>query len=105
MRQYRSTKSNSFREVDVNPQERKRRLLFILHRGLVETRLLAQGKKTEQLFDLADALEIIPGHVDRWNDRNLEAVRFSLKNYRDKYPSPSFDYVRYLDADPLPERF
>ena len=89
----------------MNTQERQRRLLFILHRGLVESRLLAQGNKVEQLFDLADALEIIPGHVDQWDDRNLDAVRFSLKNYRDKYPSPSFDYLRYLDIDPVPERF
>jgi hypothetical protein len=86
-------------------QERQRRLLFILHRGLVEARLLAQGKKIDQLFDLADALEIIPGYTDRWEDRNLEDVRFVLKNYRDKYPSPSFDYLRYLDVEPVPESF
>jgi hypothetical protein len=86
-------------------QERQRRLLFILHRGLVEARLLAQGKKIEQLFDLADALEIIPGHANRWDDRSLEVVRFSLKKYRDKYPSPSFDYLRYFDVDPVPEHF
>jgi hypothetical protein len=86
-------------------QERQRRLLFILHRGLVEARLLAQGKKMDQLFDLADTLEIIPGFADRWEDRNIEAVRFALKNYRDKYPSLSFDYLRYLDVDPVPEHF
>lgn len=89
----------------MDTHERQRRLLFILHRGLVEARLLAQGKNIEQLFGLADALEIIPGSIDRWDDRNLEDVRYCLKNYRDKYPSPSFDYVRYLDTDLPPAKF
>lgn len=89
----------------MSTHEWQRRLLFILHRGLVEARLLAQGKKAKQLFDLTDALEIIPGQVDRWDDHNLEVIRFSLKKYRDKYPGPSFDYLRYLDTDPVPESF
>jgi hypothetical protein len=37
-------------------QEIQHRLLFILHRGQVGARLVAQAKKPEQLFDLADAL-------------------------------------------------
>ena len=86
-------------------QELQRRLLFIVHRGLVEARLLAQAKKHEQLFDLADALEPVPGYMDNWDDRHLEIIRFNLKKYRDKYPSPSFDYSRYLDVDPPPQRF
>lgn len=86
-------------------QELQRRLLFIIHRGLVEARLLAQAKKPEQVFDLADALEPIPGYMDNWDDRYLEIIRFNLKKYRDKYPSPSFDYLRYLEVDPPPQRF
>jgi hypothetical protein len=86
-------------------QELQRRFLFILHRGLVEARLLAQAKKHEQLFDLADALESLPSYMANWEDRHLEVIRFNLENYRKKYPSPSFDYLRYLDTDPLPERF
>jgi len=43
------------------PEDTKLRLLFILHRGLVEVRLLAGGNKTKQVFDLADALELISG--------------------------------------------
>ncbi len=89
----------------MNQQELYRRLLFILHRGLVEARLLAQAKKHEQLFDLADALESLPSYMDKWDDRHLEIIRFNLRKYREKYPSPSFDYLRYLDADAPPERF
>ena len=89
----------------MNHQELQRRLLFILHRGLVEARLVAQAKEHEQLFDLADALESLPSYMDHWDERNLETIRFNLRKYREKYPSPSFDYLRYLDVDPLPERF
>jgi hypothetical protein len=86
-------------------QEIRRKLLFILHRGLVEARLLAQAKKHDQLFDLADAFEPIPAYMDNWQDSHLEAIRFNLGNYRNKYPNPSFDYLRYLDIDPTPPRF
>jgi len=86
-------------------QELQRRLLFILHRGLVEARLLAQAKKHQQLFDLTDALESLPSYMDNWEERHLETIRFNLENYRKKHPSSSFDYLRYLDIDPLPERF
>ena len=85
--------------------ELQRRLLFIIHRGLVEARLLAQAKKHEQLFELTDTLEPVPGYMDNWDERHLELIRFNLQKYRDKYPSPSFDYFRYLDVDPPPQRF
>ena len=78
-------------------QEIKHRLLFILHRGLAEARLLAQAKKHDQLFDFADNFEPIPAYMDNWQDSHLEAIRLNLKTYRSKYPNPAFDYLRYLD--------
>jgi len=89
----------------MNRQELERRLLLILHRGWVEARLLAQGQKHQQLFDLADALEPVPGYMDRWEEEHLEAIRFNLKTYRQKHPGSSFDYLRYLDVDPPPGLF
>jgi hypothetical protein len=89
----------------MHQQELKRRLLFILHRGLVEARLHAQAKKHQQLFDLADALEPIPGYIDRREEQHLKAVRFNLKTYQEKHPDSSFDYLRHLDIDPPPGRF
>jgi len=89
----------------MNQDELKRRLLFIMHRGLVEARLLAQAQKHQQVFDLADALEPLPGYIEDSETNHLEAIRFNLKTYREKYPSPSFDYLRYLDIDPTPGRF
>jgi hypothetical protein len=88
----------------MNPEDVRVRLLFVLHRGLVEARLLAQARKHEQLFDLADALEPIPGYMSRWEESHLSAIRFNLKTYRDKHPSSSFDYLQYLDGTLL-ERF
>jgi hypothetical protein len=86
-------------------QELERRLLFVLHRGFVEARLLATVHKHRQIFDLADALEPIAGYMDRWEEQHLPVIRFNLANYRKKYPNPSFDYLGYLDIDPQPERF
>ena len=82
-----------------------RRLLFILYRGLTEVRNLALGKDNEQISDLADALEILPSLMDRWEDDHLELVRFVLKTYQDKYPGGSFDYLAALDKYPPPDRY
>jgi hypothetical protein len=84
------------------PEDIKLRLLFILHRGFVETRLLAGADKSKQVFDLADALELIPGMLKNWNDGDLEQVRSLLKTYQDKYPKGGFDFLtRLSDQNPL----
>lgn len=85
--------------------EPKRRLLSILHRGFVEARLLASAEKHQQLFDLADALETIPGCIDHWQDEHFDSIRFNLRTYREKYGSQAFDYLAYLEDYPPPERF
>ena len=85
--------------------ELQRRLLYILHLGLVEARSLARTpNSSEQLFDLTDALENLPSYIDHWEDWKMELIRFGLERYDQKYHS-SFDYLRYLDVDPPPERF
>ena len=82
----------------------KKRLLHILHRGFVEARLLASAGNHQQLFDLADALETIPGCIDQWQDEHLDSIRFNLRTYQEKYPQ-AFDYLAYLEDYPPPERF
>ena len=89
----------------MNPQELQWRLLFIMHRGFVEARLLAQAQKYQQIFDLADALEPIPSYMYRWEDQHLEAIRFNLRTYQNKHPNSSFDYLRHLEHDPPPDLF
>jgi len=84
------------------PEDIKLRMLFILHRGFVETRLLAGADKSMQVFDLADTLELIPGMLKNWNDGDLEQVRSLLKTYQDKYPKSGFDFLsRLSDQNPL----
>jgi hypothetical protein len=80
------------------------RLLFILHRGFVEVRLLAGAGKNNQVFDLADALELIPGMLKNWHDEDFEQVLLLLKTYQDKYPVGGFDFLARL-RDHLPLAF
>lgn len=82
------------------------RLLFILHRGWVEARLLAQGQQWQQLYDLTDALEPLPAALTRWNDDELDATRFNLTAYETKYPENTFHYSHYLNlTTPPPPSF
>ena len=74
----------------------QRRLLFILHRGLVELRLLAHSKSQQQAFDLADALEPLPGWMVEWTAEHLNSLREQLEGYARKYPD-AFGYKDYLD--------
>lgn len=78
------------------PSDIQRRLLFILHRALVEARLLAQAGKTQQVHDLTDAVEPLPGWMAAWKDEYLEAVRFNLETYLTKYPD-AFGYLDFID--------
>jgi hypothetical protein len=80
----------------------QRRLLFIVHRGLVEVRLLAQAGKNTQAYDLADALEPIPGWIVLWKEEHLDDVRANIATYAAKYPD-AFGYLDFLDKfDPPP---
>lgn len=82
------------------------RLLFILHRGWIEARLLSQRQAWQQLYDLTDALEPLPAAISRWNDQELEATRFNLNAYEKKYPENTFKYSQYLDlTSPPPPSF
>ena len=84
------------------PEDIRLRLLYILHRGLVEIRLLAGANRSQQAFDLADALELIPGMLKDWHDDDTKQVRSLLKTYHDKYPVGDFDFLARLgDKPPL----
>jgi hypothetical protein len=57
----------------------RKKLLYILHRGLIECRLLAMSpQKDSQIHDLADALENIPNLMIAWNDSFLAGVEREL---------------------------
>jgi hypothetical protein len=63
-----------------------------------------KGAGHEQIAELADALEILPGFVNRCNEDDNDMTRFVLKNYQDKYHS-SFDYPARFDRYDAPERY
>ncbi len=83
----------------------KRRLLYMLHLGFVETRSLALAQRHQQLFDLADAMELLPGAIDAPTAEQLELIRSSLRGYKGKHPEAAFEYLKYLDWEDIPERF
>jgi hypothetical protein len=86
------------------PTDLHRRLLFILHRALVESRLLAQAGRAQQVLDLADALEPLPGWMAAWKDEYLDAIRSNLETYAKKYPS-AFCYLDFIDRYEPPSGF
>lgn len=83
----------------------QRRLLFVLHRGLVEARQLSLAHRTDQLFDLADALEPIPGCLTEDCCGRLDEIRSNLQAYEERYHGSCFEYLPYLADWPAPERF
>lgn len=76
----------------------QRRFLYILHRGLVEVRLLSGAGRHQQAFDLADAPETLPAWMQDWQEAYLCELRLNLKTYATKYPD-AFDYFGILDGN------
>jgi hypothetical protein len=91
--------------VEQNPDDLARRLLFILHWGLVEARNLALSAGHHQIADLADTLEILPGLIADWDGEKLDLVRSILKTYDEKYVGRGFVYSDYLGKYAPPDRF
>lgn len=71
-------------------------LCVILHRSLVEIRMLTFHGNSEQAYDLADAVHNIPVYLDS-PDYDRGTVTRSLRQYQSKYPRPNGDlYLDYL---------
>lgn len=77
----------------------KQRLLYILHRGWVEARLLAMKGDNKQAEELADMLEIVPSIIAFDKIEDLVLLRQSFQDYSAKFAS-RFDYSALLDSDP-----
>ncbi len=86
-------------------QELTKRVMYILHWGLVEARNLALCERNLQIHDLADALETLPGELMNWKDDSLESIRFNLRTYQEKYQGESYDYLKYLGDEKPPDMF
>ncbi len=81
------------------PDLLQEKLLLIQHRAFVEARNLALAKRSEQIAELADALEILPSLMCRWEDQHLSRLRGILSAYQAKYPRSAYDYVAILDME------
>ena len=74
------------------------KLTVILQRCLVELRNLALGEHCQQIHDLADATEIIPALMTRWEDGHLDVIRAALAGYESKYRG-TYGYLSILNMD------
>ncbi len=75
----------------------RKKLYAILQRSFVETRRLALARDCQQLYDLADTFEVVPGLLEHWEDRHLPYLRGLLTHYQAKYPEAASDYLSILD--------
>jgi hypothetical protein len=69
----------------------------MIHRALLEVRVLGWDGKTEQTADLADAFHNLPAML--WSEElSLTFFRTFLEAYREKYPDGGgAGYLRMLD--------
>jgi hypothetical protein len=87
-------------------QSLQKRLRYILYRGLNEARNLALGGCNEQIFELADAMEILPRYFEECSEEDLELIRFVLQNYQTKFPHSNNRYIAILEGEQEPpERY
>ncbi len=76
-----------------------RKLLYLLHRSLVDLRSLSLAQEHQQAADLADAFEIMPGLLADWEDSHCELLRQVLLSYQAKYGERAYDYLSVLELD------
>jgi hypothetical protein len=75
----------------------QRKLYAILHRSFIELRKLARMQACQQLYDLADTVEVLPTFLADWQEGRLNRVRDALAQYQAKYAATASDYVSILD--------
>ena len=75
------------------------KLHVILQRSLVESRNLALAQRCQQIYDLADTVEIIPTFLAHWDSKHLEVIRAGLGHYQATYQGTAYDYLSILEMD------
>ena len=81
--------------------EIKHRLLFVLHRAWIESRLLSRQGNCEQAEELADLMEIVPGIIAYQKEEDLKILKEGLAAYVKRFES-RFDYPAALELEPPP---
>lgn len=78
----------------------RRRLRFLIHRGIVEIRNLGYaGGHDAQIADLADILEFLPEFLGEDREPNFAVIREQFEGYAARYPESNYNYLAYLDGD------
>jgi hypothetical protein len=90
------------KEMNQPPDEMCERILYILHRGLVEIRHLAPTGNYAQIRDLTEALELLPVHLHRWSNMSCQEIEKLLATYQSKNKGHCYEYVKFLGEYDLP---
>lgn len=77
-------------------EDQRRRLCEMLHRALLEIRILGWGGNASQAGDLADAFHNLPIYMIS-QDFDVYLFRHFLEVYQNKYPRPQSSEVDYFD--------
>ncbi|MBX9680476.1 MAG: hypothetical protein K2X38_17085 [Gemmataceae bacterium] len=80
------------------PEGIHQKLCYLLHRSLVEIRMLAWKGESAHIADLADTFEFVPSLLTQWRPEGYETVREAIALHQKKYPH-GFDYCTALDMD------
>jgi hypothetical protein len=75
------------------------KLLVILHTACSEVRRFIQVGAYQRVYDLADAIELIPELMLHWRPECCESIREALRSYQAKYSASGFDYLSLLDMN------
>jgi hypothetical protein len=91
----------------ISAEQTKRRILYVLHMGLTELRLLArQPERGEQAEYLADVLEVMPGWLEPLRQEALADAISYLRGYEERFPVRMRDYTKFLDGSyEVPDRW
>jgi hypothetical protein len=85
--------------------EDERKLLYFLHRALVQARMMATANNHEQLRDLFDAIELIPSYLHHKDASLLTIIQSEVEAYHKKYRAMGTDCLGDWDVEPPQEGF
>lgn len=93
--------------MNMPPNDITLRLLYILHIGLSDLRHIQSDEDAALRFDLADALENIPGFMVDWNANKVTEIEAQLVFFEKKYTGKIMHqrYSKYLKSELVPEKF
>jgi len=89
--------SGKYGDLKMPTEEQRQKLCEMLHRALLEIRILGWQGKSQQAADLADAFHNLP--LQLWSEEfSFKFFRIFLESYQEKYPTEmKFNYLAMLN--------